>query len=35
MHDLKDWEPKDIKEFKSETFKILYGNGAFDTPSDK
>jgi hypothetical protein len=34
MHDLKDREPKDIKEFNSKTFKILCGNVAFDIPSD-
>jgi hypothetical protein len=37
MHDLKDREPKDIKEeFKSKTFKILLcvNDDAFDIPSD-
>jgi hypothetical protein len=38
MHDLKDREPKDIKEeFKSKTFKILLcvvNDDAFGIPSD-
>jgi hypothetical protein len=29
-NDLKAWEPKDIKEFNSKTFKILCDNVAFD-----
>jgi hypothetical protein len=32
MYDLKDWETKDIKEFNSETFKIVFDNVVFDMP---